>query len=551
MGQPKQLIASIIIPAYNHARWLPAAIDSALAQTVPCEVIVVDDGSTDHTTAVLERYGDRVRLVSLPHGGPSIARNAGLDLAIGEFVMLLDADDVIAPTKVERQMEAFTPEVGWVLCDVEIQDEARGRTDLASKRYDYADRDLGGWIRDQLTRSNFIPIMSPLVRRSVLSDVIRFHDDRVPEDWHFWVEVAAAARVRYVPEVLATYRKRRTGRSRVPLKARAVSPNLTEPLRLNLGCGNPREASWHPMNGMVNLDKSLGWSFEDGLGDFVDHSVYGITISHALMYVALEHWPKVFSEFTRVLAPGGVVRITEDVTDDPKSSRFGGWKGSDPAVTLTSAALVKTYLERAGLVAHEVSRSETKFADPSLCQAQHGDPPHVFFVEGVKLNGTLFAPHNDDETLFAAFTILKYRPRVVVCYPSVGDYGDPLVREQETRDAMSVLGGGPVEQWARGDLEAQMREFDARLHPVRVWAPDLNASHPDHVAVALAAINVFGDRVHRYHTYNGDKVRRGAEAPFEPEWVQQKLRALARYTSQIIHPRANQFFTWDLKEYIA
>src|SRR5512146_3219762 len=111
------LKASIVIPPDNHARWLPAAIDSALAQTVACEVIVVDDGSTDHTLDVLAPYRERIRLVQLPHGGPCIARNAGLDLARGEFVMFLDADDIIEPDKVEKQLQAFTPEIGWVLCD--------------------------------------------------------------------------------------------------------------------------------------------------------------------------------------------------------------------------------------------------------------------------------------------------------------------------------------------------------------------------------------------------------------------------------------------------
>lgn len=543
-------VASIIIPSYNHARWLAAAIDSCLAQTVPCEVIVVDDGSTDHTAEVLAAYEGRIRIVSLPHGGPSIARNAGLDLARGEFVMLLDADDVIEPTKVERQLQAFTDEIGWVLCDVLIQDEAKSRTEQASVRYDYARRNIGGWITEQLTRSNFIPIMSPLVRRSVISDVIRFNDDRVPEDWHFWLDVAKVARARYVPEVLATYRKRRQGRSRLPLKARKYMPNITDPLRLNLGCGNPRERSWHPIDGLVNMDKSLGWSFEDGLGDFVDHSVSGITISHALMYVPVDKWPYVFSEFARVLAPGGVVRITEDVTDDPKSRRFGGWQGSEPAVTLTTTALVRRHLEQAGLVVHELGKHESKYRDLSLCQAQHGDD--VFFLEGVKLDSVLFAPHSDDETLFAAFTILKYRPRVVVCFPSAGDYGDTATREQETRDAMGVLGGGPVEQWSTArSLVEQMRDFDGRVHPLRVWAPHPNASHPDHVAVAVAALDVFGDRVRQYHTYNANgKVREGVEVAFEPAWIQQKLRALARYTSQIAHPRAHAFFLDDLREYV-
>lgn len=542
-------VASIIVPTYQHGAIVREAIEAALAQTVPVEVIVVDDGSTDGTPDVLRRYGDRIRWIALSHGGPSAARNAGLEAASGDFIMFLDADDLIAPTKIEDQLREFTPEIGWVLCDVEIRDSARREVARASERYAYAEKDLGGWIRPLLEPANFIPIMAPLVRRSVLTG-IWFDDRLVPEDWHFWCAVAAAARVRYLPKVLATYRKSRTGRSRRPKTSRRYSPNLTMPLRLNLGCGTPNTRSWHPMPGMENLDKSLGWCFEDGLGDFIDHSVAGITISHSLMYVALEQWPFVFSEFTRVLADGGVVRITEDDCVHPQSTRLGGWKGSQPAVTLTSAALVKEHLERAGLVAYDVTAETTRFQDRSLCQAQHGEVPNVFFVEGQKLSGAVFAPHNDDETLFAAFTILRHRPRVVVCFPSAGDYGDSTVRENETREAMTVLGASAVEQWQGGDLMAQMRAFDERAHPVRVWAPHEQASHPDHVAVARAAREVFGDRVTTYHTYvDGEKVREGQPVPFEPGWIQAKLRALARYTSQIQHPRAHRFFLQDLFEY--
>lgn len=544
-------LTSILIPTYNHAQYLPAAIESALAQTAPVDVLVIDDGSTDDTATVLERYRDQVRVLVLSHRGPSAARNAGLDAATGEFVMFLDADDVIAPAKVERQLREFTPDVGWVLCDVLIEDEGKARQELASARYDYGRKELGGWIARLLEPGNFIPIMSPLLRRSVI-DRIRFADtqDGTPEDWRFWQQVAGVARVRYLPEVLATYRKKKTGRNRLPKAARAVVPNIVEPLRLNLGCGTPGTRSWHPIDGFVNLDKALDWRFEDGLGQFADHSVAGITISHALMYLEERHWPAFLSECSRVLVEGGVLRITEDETQNPASRRYGGWKGSDPAMTLTSPAMVRAYLERAGLMAYEVTGEKSHYRDGSLRQSQHGDPPNVFFMEGVKLPGTLFAPHSDDETLFAAFTILRYRPRVVVCFGSAGDYGTTAVREAETREAMTVLGAAAVEQWHGGDLEAQMRAFDARVHPVRVWAPDLNTSHPDHVAVARAAAAVFAGRLTTYHTYrDGAKVRHGQPVAFEPEWVEQKLRAMLRYTTQLRHPRAHVFFTQGLDEF--
>lgn len=543
-------LTTIVIPTYEYAAFVGDAVDCALAQTAPCEVIVVDDGSTDGTADVLARYGDRIRVIALPHGGPSAARNAGIDAADGEFLMLLDADDLIAPNKVEAQMVEMTEGIGWVLCDVQIDNEATGKTTTASLQYNYASKRISGWIQPLLIAKNFIPVMSPLVRRSVLGSNIRFRDDLVPEDWHFWVAVAGAARVRYVPQVLATYRHRRTGRSRLPKKARAVVPNVVLPLRLNLGCGTPDTRSWHPMRGMVNLDKSLGWSFEDGLGDFIERSVAGITVSHSLMYVAEKHWPHVFSEFARVLAPGGVVRVTEDDAINPASSRFGGWKGSQPAVTLIDAAMVRKYMEGAGLRVHDVDVDSTQFRDRSLLQAQHGTPPDVFFIEGVKQSAVLFSPHADDECLFASFSILRFRPLVVICYPSSGDYGETDVRHQESAGAVELLGGGPVVQWHGGDLVRQMREFDDTHKPTVVLAPSSLTSHPDHAEVAAAAREVFGERVIAFHTYDEHgKVRAGELVPFEPAWVEQKLRALCRYTSQSTHPRAFKFFMDDLYEY--
>lgn len=170
------------------------------------------------------------------------------------------------------------------------------------------------------------------------------------------------------------------------------------------------------------------------------------------------------------------------------------------------------------------------------------------------MSGVLFSPHNDDETLFASFTIIRYRPHVVVCFESTSDYGDLKLRERETRAAAeNVLRAAGVSQWAserEEDLVERMRTLDRNRTPARVWAPSPEASHPDHVAVAVAAAKVFGSRLTTYHTYDGGgKVRRGPLVPHEPGWTQLKLLALARYESQIRHPRANQFFMADLAEY--
>jgi len=113
---------SVIIPSYNHAGYLTEAIDSALGQTLPpCEVIVLDDGSIDETPAVVSAYEDRIRSIRHPNRGVAATRNAGAELAQGELLAFLDADDVWLPRKLETQAALFTsdPELGLVHCGVE------------------------------------------------------------------------------------------------------------------------------------------------------------------------------------------------------------------------------------------------------------------------------------------------------------------------------------------------------------------------------------------------------------------------------------------------
>jgi len=98
-------VVSVIIPAYNSARLIGAALDSALAQTYPhLEIVVVNDGSTDETEAVLKPYRDRIRYVHQNNQGLGAARNAGLQASTGEFVAWLDSDDLWNPEKIAVQM---------------------------------------------------------------------------------------------------------------------------------------------------------------------------------------------------------------------------------------------------------------------------------------------------------------------------------------------------------------------------------------------------------------------------------------------------------------
>jgi glycosyltransferase involved in cell wall biosynthesis len=118
---------SVIIPAYNSAKYLPEAIASILEQTyTDYEIIVINDGSTDNTSEVVTPYLDKIRYFEQSNQGVSATRNRGIYLAKGEFIAFLDADDIFLPQKLAQQVEIFLtqPEIGIVNSGFSIITEA-------------------------------------------------------------------------------------------------------------------------------------------------------------------------------------------------------------------------------------------------------------------------------------------------------------------------------------------------------------------------------------------------------------------------------------------
>jgi len=114
-GSSHPPLVSVIIPVYDGARHLGAALDSVVAQDYrPLEIIVVDDGSNDGSGEIAGRYPD-VRCLCQEHRGVSAARNAGVSAATGRLLAFLDADDLWLPTKLTRQVECFAsrPEIEY------------------------------------------------------------------------------------------------------------------------------------------------------------------------------------------------------------------------------------------------------------------------------------------------------------------------------------------------------------------------------------------------------------------------------------------------------
>lgn len=117
MSAGSPITVSVVIPALNAERYLGDAIESVLSQTHRAtELLVVDDGSTDGTAAVAGAFGGPVKCISQVHGGIGSAVNRGVELARGELLASLDADDVWLPDKLSLQLEALTrrPELDLV-----------------------------------------------------------------------------------------------------------------------------------------------------------------------------------------------------------------------------------------------------------------------------------------------------------------------------------------------------------------------------------------------------------------------------------------------------
>jgi glycosyltransferase involved in cell wall biosynthesis len=194
-------LVSVILPVYNRETMVARAIESVLAQTYrPLELIVVDDGSTDGTHAVLEAFGDRITLLWQPHGGAYVARNLALRHARGELVAFIDSDDAWLPERLALQVPLLRrPEVGLVFGDT-VHLPRRART---SFRVSPPHR---GRVAARFAWANFVPTVTVLARRSCIEEAGGFSEEsEISCDYLMWFRIALRHELDYVDDVVAEY----------------------------------------------------------------------------------------------------------------------------------------------------------------------------------------------------------------------------------------------------------------------------------------------------------------------------------------------------------
>lgn len=209
---------SVVIPTYNYGRFLGEAIQSVLDQTFEdFELIVVDDGSTDNTKEVVDSFADpRVKYIYQENRGHSAANNVGILASKGEYVAILDADDVWLPQKLELQVKVLDsrPDVAAVCSDIYIVD---AQTGVITGRFWHNSPRLGPFnphmaaqkaLRRLLSRGCFIHPSTALIRREVYNEV-GLHDEslKTHEVWDMWVRVLLRFAVETIDMPLAKYRQ--------------------------------------------------------------------------------------------------------------------------------------------------------------------------------------------------------------------------------------------------------------------------------------------------------------------------------------------------------
>ncbi len=203
----KTMLISIITPTYNREAFLPAAIESVLAQSYKeFELIIVDDGSTDNSRELINAYADkdpRVKYLYQENQRQSVARNYALSIAKGDFICFLDSDNYWPHDKLEKSLKAFEqhPEADIVYGDcITIDEQGNELHRNNMRRY-------SGSIAALLLKDNFVSMNTTMTRRKCFNEMGGMSGKRrVADDYDLWLKFSARYRFQYIPEFLAYYR---------------------------------------------------------------------------------------------------------------------------------------------------------------------------------------------------------------------------------------------------------------------------------------------------------------------------------------------------------
>jgi glycosyltransferase involved in cell wall biosynthesis len=252
---------SVIIPNYNRADLIGQTIINLLAQSrQPDEIIVVDDGSTDHSVDVIRSFGSRIRLIVQANQGPGAARNAGLDAASGDYVQFQDSDDLLSRNKLEAQANQLDETAGDIAFGPFVHVRIEGNQAILDPYVMQQGMPSGEiCLQKWMLRGWTTIFQSLLLRRSFLGALRYATDINFGEDMEFFFRLLSKSpRVTFVADALTLYR-------------------IDSPAKLSHDSGlsqNRRNVDWGKcLQGMIlecrrqklKLDCSTRWIFRAGI----------------------------------------------------------------------------------------------------------------------------------------------------------------------------------------------------------------------------------------------------------------------------------------------
>jgi len=207
-------LVSVVIPAYNCGSFISDALDSVVDQNYPAlEVLVVDDGSTDETCDVVARYGSAVTLIRQRNAGAAVARNEGMRRAHGEYVALLDADDLWLPGKLRLQVDYLVRHADIAMCCTRwhlLHPDAAGHYHIerpAAPESAPVDPKCAGWIYCELLLDCEVWTSTVVMRRELSGRIGGFDAAlRRGQDYDYWLRASRVTRIDRLDAPLALYR---------------------------------------------------------------------------------------------------------------------------------------------------------------------------------------------------------------------------------------------------------------------------------------------------------------------------------------------------------
>ncbi len=283
-------IVSVLMPVYNAAHYVAEAVESILGQTfADFEFLIIDDGSTDRSRAILERYAARdrrIRLTGRPNTGHSVALNELLRVAGGELVARMDADDVALPERLARQVEYLRahPDVVCVGSAVHMIDGAGRLVGDGHPAMDHEEIQRRALAGD-------CPLNHPsvLMRRAALEAIGGYRPELQPaEDLDLWLRLGEVGRLTSLPEVLMKYRQHPASFSeqhqRRQLERSAVAV-LDACHRRGIPPVHVVVSQWRPMDRRSRMQTYVGYGWRG-----LERGDYRMALEYALQAIGQAPW---------------------------------------------------------------------------------------------------------------------------------------------------------------------------------------------------------------------------------------------------------------------